>query len=196
VILYLSVLSNCVSVSSNFNTAFLPDCTKSCSVFSRLLDRKFNKDSKNVLKRVIFSLQVGLTVNFVSDCLFKLGFCQFNFDTAFLPDCTKSCSVFWGYWVGNLMHILKMCLKGHFLTPSRFNSQCCLSLSFQTVFLPVQTLTPIFSLTVTNLVVFSLDYWIGNLMRILKMCFKQSFSHFKWVLQPILSLTVLSNCVS
>jgi len=30
-------------------------------------------------------------------------------------------------------------------------------------------------------------YWIGNLMRIPKMCLKQSFSHFKWVLQAILS---------
>jgi len=28
------------------------------------------------------------------------------------------------------------------------------------------------------------------------MCVKQSFCHFKWVLQVILSLTVLSNCVS
>jgi len=27
------------------------------------------------------------------------------------------------------------------------------------------------------------------------MCLKQSFSYFKWVLQAILSLTVLSNCV-
>jgi len=27
------------------------------------------------------------------------------------------------------------------------------------------------------------------------MCLKQSFSHCKWVLQAILSLTVLSNCV-
>jgi len=33
-------------------------------------------------------------------------------------------------------------------------------------------------------------------MEIPKMCIKQSFSHFKWVLQSILSLTVLSNCVS
>jgi len=32
-----------------------------------LLDRKLNGDSKNVLKTVIFSLQVGLTSNFVSD---------------------------------------------------------------------------------------------------------------------------------
>jgi len=30
-----------------------------------LLDRKFNEDSKNVLKTVIFSLQVGLTSDFV-----------------------------------------------------------------------------------------------------------------------------------
>jgi len=48
-ILPLTVVSNFVSVSSNFETAFLPDCTKSSSVFSRFLDRKFNADSKNVL---------------------------------------------------------------------------------------------------------------------------------------------------
>jgi len=33
-------------------------------------------------------------------------------------------------------------------------------------------------------------------MKISKMCLKQSFSHYKWVLQAILFLTVLSNCVS
>jgi len=33
-------------------------------------------------------------------------------------------------------------------------------------------------------------------MRIPKMCLKQSFSYSKRVLQAILSLTVLSNCVS
>jgi len=32
-ILSLTVLSNCVSVSSKFDTAFLPDCTKFSSVF-------------------------------------------------------------------------------------------------------------------------------------------------------------------
>jgi len=32
-------------------------------------------------------------------------------------------------------------------------------------------------------------------MRISKMGLKQSFSHSKWVLQEILSLAVLSNCV-
>jgi len=33
-------------------------------------------------------------------------------------------------------------------------------------------------------------------MRISKMCLIQSFSHYNWVLQAILSLTGLSNCVS
>jgi len=32
-------------------------------------------------------------------------------------------------------------------------------------------------------------------MKIPKMCLKLSFSYSKWVLQAILSLTVLSNCV-
>jgi len=48
-------------------------------VFLRLLDRKFNENSKNVLKIVIFLLQVGFTGDFVSDCPFKLCFCQFKF---------------------------------------------------------------------------------------------------------------------
>jgi len=40
-------------------------------VFLRLLDGKFNEDFKNVLKTVIFLLQVE-TGNFVLDCHFKL----------------------------------------------------------------------------------------------------------------------------
>jgi len=47
-------------------------------VFFRLWDRKFNEDSKNVLKTVILSLQVSFTDDFVSDCLFKLRFRQFK----------------------------------------------------------------------------------------------------------------------
>jgi len=47
--------------------------------FSRLLDRKFNEESKNILKNVIFLFQVGYTVDFVPDCLFKLCFWQFKF---------------------------------------------------------------------------------------------------------------------
>jgi len=41
-------------------------------VFFMSIVKKFNEDSKNVLKTVIFSLQVGFTDNFVSDCSFKL----------------------------------------------------------------------------------------------------------------------------
>jgi len=48
-------------------------------VFVMLLDRKFNEDFKNVLKTVIFSLQVSFTHDFVPDCLFKLCFWQFKF---------------------------------------------------------------------------------------------------------------------
>jgi len=44
-----------------------------------LLDRKLNEDSKNVLKIVIFSLQVGFIGDFVPDCPFKLCFLQFKF---------------------------------------------------------------------------------------------------------------------
>jgi len=48
-------------------------------VFFRLLGRKFNEDSKNVLKTIIFSLQISFMGNFVSDCLFILCFWQFKF---------------------------------------------------------------------------------------------------------------------
>jgi len=77
-ILSLTVLSNCVSGSSNFDTAFLPDCKKFCNAFFSLLDRKFNEDFKNMLKTVIFSLQVGFKSDLVPDCPFKLYFCQFK----------------------------------------------------------------------------------------------------------------------
>jgi len=55
-ILPITVFSKCFSGSSNFNTTFIPDCTKFCSVFFRLSGRKFNDDSKNVLKTVILLL--------------------------------------------------------------------------------------------------------------------------------------------
>jgi len=42
-------------------------------VFFVSVDRKFNEDSKNVLKTVLFSLQVASTGNFVLDCPFKLA---------------------------------------------------------------------------------------------------------------------------
>jgi len=74
----LIVLSNCVPSSSNFNTAFLPDCTVSFVVFFRLLDSKFNEDSKNVLKSVIVSLQVAFRGDFVLDYLYNLCFSQFK----------------------------------------------------------------------------------------------------------------------
>jgi len=69
-ILSLTVLSNCVSGSTNFDIIFLADCTKSCSLFM-LLDWKFNKVSKNVLKTVIFSLQVGFTSDLSLNVLSK-----------------------------------------------------------------------------------------------------------------------------
>jgi len=55
-ILSLTVLSNCVSDSSIFDTTFLPDCTRFFNVFLMSLDRKFSEDSKNVLETVIFLL--------------------------------------------------------------------------------------------------------------------------------------------
>jgi len=76
--LSLTVLSNCVSGSSKYDNAFLPDCTNICSFFFRILDRKFNEDSENVRKTVIFSRQVGFTGEFVTNCAFKLCFWQFK----------------------------------------------------------------------------------------------------------------------
>jgi len=43
------------------------------------LDGKFNEDSKNVLRTVIFLLQVGFKGDFVSDCPYKLCFWQLKF---------------------------------------------------------------------------------------------------------------------
>jgi len=110
--------------------------------------------------------------------------------------CTNLCSVFSGYLIGNLMGISKMCLKQS-LSHSKWISQAILpmttlsncvsgSSNFDTSFLSDCT-------KYCN--VFSC-YWIGNLMKIPKMCLKLSFSHSKWVWQAILSLTVLSNHVS
>jgi len=72
--LSLTVLSKWVSGSSNFDTDFSLTVPNLKLLFFRLLNKKCNEDSKNVLKTVIFSLQVGFTFDFVSDCLFKLYF--------------------------------------------------------------------------------------------------------------------------
>jgi len=57
-------------------------------------------DSKWVLYTI---LSLTVLSNFVSD--------SSNFDTVFLLDYPNFCSVFLGYWIGNLMRIPKMCLK-------------------------------------------------------------------------------------
>jgi len=43
-------------------------------------DRKFNKDSKNVPKTVIFSLKISFSGDFVLDCPYKLCFWQLKFN--------------------------------------------------------------------------------------------------------------------
>jgi len=58
------------------------------------------------------------------------------------------------------------------------------------VFLAVQNLTPLFSLTVPNFVVF-LRLLDRKFNEDAKNVLKQSVSHSKWELQSILSLTVL-----
>jgi len=52
-------------------------------------------------------LQAILSLTVFSNCVSGSS----NFDSAFLPYCTKSCSVFLGYWIRDLMRIPKMCLK-------------------------------------------------------------------------------------
>jgi len=56
----------------------------------------------------VFQAILSLTV--LSNCVSGSS----NFDTAFLTDCTKFCSVYSGYWIGNLIRISKMCLKQSF----------------------------------------------------------------------------------
>jgi len=55
------------------------------------MNRKFNENSKNLLKNVILSLQVSFTGDVVADCPLNIAFCTLNFDSAFLPDCTEFC---------------------------------------------------------------------------------------------------------
>jgi len=59
-------------------TPLFPLIVPNFVMFLKILDRKFNEDSKNVLKTVIFLLQVGFTGDFILDCPFKLCFCQFK----------------------------------------------------------------------------------------------------------------------
>jgi len=80
-------------------------------VFFRSFHRKFNEDSENVLKTVIFSLQESFTGDFVLTVFSTCVSDSSNFDTAFLTDRTKFCSVFTSYLIENLMRISKVCLK-------------------------------------------------------------------------------------
>jgi len=79
--------------------------------FFRLLDRKFNEESKNVLKNVIRSLQVGFRSHFLADCSLNRHFLQFKFWQRFSPWLYRSFCVFLGYRKGNLMRIPKMYFK-------------------------------------------------------------------------------------
>jgi len=112
--LSVTVLSNYVPVSSNFDTAFLPDCTKFFSHFLGYWIENLMEIPKMCLE-LSFSyskwvLLAILSLTVLSNCVSVSS----NFDTAFLPDCTKFCRLFLGYWIGNLMEIPKMCLKQSF----------------------------------------------------------------------------------
>jgi len=50
-------------------------------------------------------------VSYTKWVLNAILFLTLNFDTTFLPECTKFCSVFSGYWIGNFMRVPKRCLK-------------------------------------------------------------------------------------
>jgi len=106
--LSLTVLSNTIFGSSNFDTAFLPDCTKFCSVFSGYWIGNLINISKIYLKQSFshskWVLQGILSLTVLSNCVSGSS----NFDTAFLPDCTKFYSVFSGYWIESLMEISKI----------------------------------------------------------------------------------------
>jgi len=52
-------------------------------VFFKSLDKKFNGDSKNLLKTVIFSLQVGFKGDLVPDYFSNCVFSSSNFDRRF-----------------------------------------------------------------------------------------------------------------
>jgi len=175
-ILALTDFSNCVFGSPNFDTAILSDCTKFCSIFFRLLNRKFNEDSQNVLKTVIFLLQVGFKGNFVPDCFFKLCLWQFKFWHRLSH---------WLYWFfrllgrkfnGDSKNAPKTVIFSLQVGIQAILALAVFSNSVWSQYLAVQTLTPLFYLTVPNFVVFFSGYWIGNLMRIPKICLKQSFS--------------------
>jgi len=72
--------------------------------------------SKWVLQTI---LSLTVLLNYVSG--------SSNFDTAFLPHYTKSCSVLLCYWIGNLMRIPKMWIKQSF-SHSKWVLQAILSL--------------------------------------------------------------------
>jgi len=178
-ILSSTVFLNCVSVSSNFDTTFLLDCTKFCNVFSgywignlmripEMWLEHFFSYSKWVLPAILF-----LTV--FSNCVSVSS----NFDTTFLFDCTKFCNVLSGYWIGNLMRILKMGLEHSFsyskwvlpaiLSSTVFSNCVSVSSNFDTTFL----------LDCTKFYNVFSGYWIGNLMRIPEMWLEHSFSYSK-----------------
>jgi len=122
-------------------------------VYFRFLNRKFNENFKNVLKTIIFLLQVGFTGNFTPDCLFKQCFCQFKLTPLFSLT-VLNLVVFFTLLDRKFNEDSKNVLKTVI-----FLHQVGFSIDFvpdssQTVFLVVQTLTPLFSMTVPNIVVF------------------------------------------
>jgi len=88
-ILSVTVISNCDFGSSNFDTAFLTDCTKFLSVFLSYWTVNLMRILKMYLKQSFFYskwvLQAILSLTVFSNCVLNIS----NFDTAFLPDCTK-----------------------------------------------------------------------------------------------------------
>jgi len=98
--------------------------------------------------------------------------------------------------MGNLIKIPKMCLKSSFFH-YKWVLQAILSLTVLSKCVTGSSnFDTAFHADCTKFCTFFKNYWIENLMRIPKMCLKLSFFHSQWDLQSILSLTVLSKCVT
>jgi len=82
----LTKITNTVLLAVKILTPLFSLTVPNVVIFFRLLDRKFNEDSKNLLKTAIFSLQVGfqviLSLTVLSNCVSGSS----NFDPALVPN--------------------------------------------------------------------------------------------------------------
>jgi len=149
-ILSLTVLSNCVSGSSNLTLLFsltVPNFV----LFFGLFNRKFNEDFKNVLKTDIFLLQVNFTGDFVTD--FQTVFLAVQTLTLLFSLTVPNFVLFFRLLDRKFNEDFKNVLKTSiFLLQVNFTGNFVTDCSFKVCVLTVQTLTLLFSLTVPNFV--------------------------------------------